>query len=224
MTKPALIELVNAALVSIGQEPVVSLDDDSTVSATVTAVRALVNICKRELLRACDWNCARVTRRLVKLAPSREIIGWKYAYRLPEDPECLRVVQISIDGGETFIDLDEYYNRNAGPKESLFDIDGANLVCNAEDVCIKYTGDIDVSLFDANLASAFVAALAAELCYTLPASVSLAEYRSRIARQKLKTARSNNALDRNTGDKVGEVLGARYYGSMDDRLRVDMTT
>lgn len=222
MAKPSLVELVNASLAAIGQEPIVSLDTNEVVSSTVTTVKALVDICKRKLLRMNDWNCARKTAKLAQRT-DRKATGWQYAYQLPEEPtECLRVVQISIDEGETYIDLDDYYNRNAGPKETLFDIDGSILLCNYPSVYIKYTADIDASEFDATLASAFVAQFAADLAYALPASVSLAEYRTKLARLEIKNAKSLNARERNILRPEGEVIGIRYgYGSKS--LRVDMS-
>jgi hypothetical protein len=223
MTKPALIDLVNAALVRIGQEPIVSLNNVEDVSPTVVAVRSQVYVVKRKLLRMNDWNCARITVRLARIAASAAAnLGWDYAYALPEDPECLRIVQISIDGGKTFIDLDDYYNRNAGLKATLFDVDRNNLLCNADDVYIKYTGDIDAAQFDAALAAAFVALLAADLAYSLPASVSLADYLNKVAKQEIKSAKSINARERNILRPEGEVIGIRYQNS-DKCLRVDMS-
>ena len=223
MTKPALIELVNAALVKIGQEPIVSLNGLDDISPTVVAVKSQVYVVKRKLLRMNDWNCARITTKLAPVASSvAKNLGWNYAYLLPTDPECLRVVQISVDGGQTYVDLDDYYNRNAGPKETLFDLDQDTLLCNVEPVFIKYTGDIDAAKFDAALASAFVAVLAAELAYSLPASVSLAEYLSKVAKQELKNAKSLNARERNIIRPEGEVIGIRYANN-DKYLRVDMS-
>ena len=223
MAKPGYIDLINAALVSIGQEPIQSLDNIEDVSPTVTAVKAKVEIVKRELLRCNDWNCARVTTSLAQLA-NVNTRGWQYAYQLPTAPECLRVVQISVNEGETFIDLDDYYNRNAGPREALFDIDGSILLSNIPNVHIKYTADIDPAKFDANLASAFVAKLAAELAYALPASVSLADFMMKLAKQKLKEAKSLNARERNIIRPEGEVIGIRYGSSeFERRLRVDMS-
>jgi hypothetical protein len=221
MAKPSLIELVNAALVSIGQEPVVSLETNDASSSTVVSVKALVYMVKRELLRSNDWNCARTTAKLAKLKDGVNR-GWQYAYVIPEEPECLRIVQISVDDGETFIDLDEYYNRNNGPKESLFDVDGTILLSNADSVYIKYIADIDPAKFDPTLASAFVAQLATELSYALPASVSLAEFKTKDARKKLRQARALNALERNVLRPEGEVIGIRF-GSDERRLRVDMS-
>ena len=221
MTKPALIDLVNAALVTIGKDPIVSLDNVEGVSPTVTLIRAKVFVVKRKLLRNNDWNCARITAKLVKLKDNPST-GWKNAFLIPEDPECLRVVQISVDGGQYYVDLDEYYNWHSGPKEALFDVDENKILCNAEEVWIKYTADVDAAKFDAALASAFVAQLAAELAYALPASVSLADYLQRVARRELKEAKSLNARERNICRPEGEVIGIRYT-NMDKYLRVDMT-
>lgn len=223
MAKPGYIDLINAALVSIGQEPIPSLDNIEDVSPTVTAVKAKVDIIKRKILRCNDWNCARYNAHLSRLV-NVNTYGWEYAYQLPTAPECLRVVQISVNKGDTYIDLDDYYNRNAGPKEALFDIDGSVLLSNIDDVYIKYTADIDAARFDSSLASAFVAELAAELSYTLPASVSLADFMARRAKQELKAAKSLNARERNIIRPEGEVIGIRYGSSEFERkLRVDMS-
>ena len=224
MAKPGYIDLINAALVSIGQEPITSLDNAIDVSPVVTAVKTKVDIVKRKLLRCNDWNCARITTPLNQIANPTNTRGWKYVYQLPHSPECLRVVQISVNKGETFIDLDDYYNRNAGPREALFDLDGEFLLSNIEDVWIKYTADIDAARFDASLASAFVAQLAAELAYTLPASVSLADYMNKLAKQELKAAKSLNARERNIIRPEGEVIGIRYGSwEFEKHLRVDMS-
>jgi len=219
MAKPSLLDLVNAALATIGQASLKTLDDDE-ISSTAAMVRAKLMVCKREVLRSNDWNCARV-RATLQENTKVEKTGWAHAFNLPKVPECLRIVQISIDGGETFIDLDEYYNYNSGPKEALFDLDKDILLCNAENVCIKYTADIDPIDFDASLASAFVAHLASELAYTLPASVTLADYMHKVARLKMKSAKSLNARERNIIRPEGEVISTRY--GMSRSLRVDMS-
>jgi hypothetical protein len=168
-----------------------------------------------------DWNCARITQKLARLNTDNTK-GYQYAFQLPTDPECLHVQQISIDNGETYIDLNAYYNWHAGPKESFFDIDGDVLLANSETVWVKYTGLIDPAKFDPFLASAFSAQLAAELAYAIPASTSLAEYLAQIANKKLKKAKSRNALNRNIVQPEGEVIGIR--GNHADRfIRVDMS-
>jgi hypothetical protein len=104
----------------------------------------------------------------------------------------------------------------------LFDIDGKQILSNSPEIYIKYTADIDPAKFDSVLAPAFVAMLAAELSYCLPASVSLSEYMTKVARQKLKSAKSLNARERNIHRPEGEVINVRY-GYSDRHLRVDMS-
>lgn len=222
MTAPSQIDLVNSALTSIGQEPLASLDDADYISSVAVAVRNKVDIVRRKLLRMNDWNCARITAKLAQIIVTDNLSGWDYQYALPTDPECLRVVQISVDGGKTYIDLDDYYNYNKGPREALFDLDGTRLLSNAPEIYIKYTADIDPAKFDATLAPAYVAMLAAELSYCLPASVSLAEYMARVAKMELRNAKSLNARERNIHRPEGEVIGIRY-GHSDRYLRVDMS-
>lgn len=222
MGAPSKIDLINSALISIGQEPLTNIDIAEYMSPVAVAIRAKEDLVRRKLLRMNDWNCARVVAELPKVKLDSNHTGWKYVYELPANPECLRVVQVSLDEGETYIDLDDYYNYNRGPRESLFDLDGTRLLSNAEKIFIKYTADIDPAKFDAALAPAYVAMLAAELAYCLPASVSLAEYMVKLAKIELRNAKSLNARERNIHRPEGEVIGIRY-GHSDRYLRVDMS-
>lgn len=217
----ALIDLVNDALATLGEQPIVNLDKDHATSTSI-----LVNmkwpIIQRTILMEADWNCARITQKLARLA-NPGIKGWKYAFQLPTDPECLHIQQISIDEGESFVDLNAYYNWHRGPKEALFDLDGDMLLCNSPVVWIKYTGLVDPSRFDPFLAAAFSAQLAAELAYAIPASASLSQLLMQEANRKLKKAVSRNALDRNIVRPEGEVIGIRRRG-YDGYVRVDMSS
>ena len=84
------IEICNLALVYLGQEPIIALDDTSKAA----------RLCKRlytptleALLRAYPWTFA-IKR--VKLAQEVETptFGYMYQYTLPSD--CMRIVSVSI--------------------------------------------------------------------------------------------------------------------------------
>lgn len=220
MAKLSLIDLVNDALATLGEQPIVNLDKENATSTSIL-IRMKYPLVQRALLMEADWNCARITKKLARLVYTPNA-GYNYAFQLPTEPECLHIQQISIDDGETFVDLNAYYNRNAGPKEAIFDIDEDKLLCNSESVWIKYTGLIGPEKFDPMLASAFSAQLAAELAYAIPASASFAQYLEQIANRKLKKAKSRNALDRNILRPEGDVISARW-GGPDKFLRVDMS-
>lgn len=216
----SLIDLVNDALATLGEQPIVNLDKNNATSTSIL-IRMKYPLIQRTLLMEADWNCARITTKLSRLAtaPSK---GYQYAFQMPTDPECLKIVQISIDGGESFIDLNAYYNWNAGSKEAIFDRDGDTILCNMPEVWIKYTGLITPAQFDPFLASAFSAQLAAELAYAIPASASLAQYLESVANKKLKKAIARNALDRNILRPEGEVVGIRFANA-GETVRVDMS-
>lgn len=215
----SLLDMVNKALATLGQQPLVNLESTNT-TPTAILVKNSVSITTEAILTEADWNCARTTAKLIKKANTNKALGWKNSFAIPTDPQCLQVVQISLDNGYTFIDLNDYYNYNAGPKESLFDIDGNQILSNAEAVTIKYTALVDHSKFDAALADAFSARLAAELCYAITASTSNAEYLQKIAERKLRKAKSRNALNRNIVRPEGEVIGVR--GGESSYIRFDM--
>ena len=217
----ALIDIVNDALATLGEQPIVNLDKENATSTSIL-VRMKYPLVQRAILMEADWNCARVTQKLARLVANSPTKGFAYVFQLPTDPECLHIQQISIDDGETYIDLNAYYNWNQGPKEAIFDIDGDTLLCNSPTVWIKYTGLVDIAKFDPFLAAAFSAQLAAELAYAIPASTSLAQYLEAIANKKLKKAKSRNALDRNILRPEGEVIGIRF-GGPDKGIRVDMS-
>lgn len=216
----SLIDLVNDALATLGEQPIVNLEKENATS-TAILVRMKYPLIQRSLLMEADWNCARITQKLSRLS-ERSIRGFQYSFQLPTDPECLQIQQISVDNGETFLDLNAYFNWNQGPKEAIFDIDEDKLLCNSETVWIKYTGLIDPAKFDPFLASAFSAKLAAELAYAIPASASLGQYLEQIANRKLRKAKSRNALTRNILHPEGEVIGIRFTNT-GEKIRVNMS-
>lgn len=216
---PALISIVNSALATLGQQPLVDIELDNSDS-TAVLVNSKLKTVKQVILTEADWNCARITTKLTALATS-PLNGYKYTYPLPTDPKCLNVVQISIDGGYTFFDVDSYYNSNGGKLKTKFDLDEDYLLCDSDSVHIKYTGDVDPAKFDAKLADSFAAVLAAELAFALTNSTTLADYLRGIANKKLNKAKSRNAMVRNVYQPEGDVISVRGSGYTD--IRVDMS-
>lgn len=216
----SLVQLANDALATLGEQPIVNLDKNNATS-TAILLRTKIPLVQRSILMEADWNCARRIAKLVKIANASKR-GYEYTYQLPTDPECLRIVQISVGDGKPFIDMNAYYNHNNGMPISLWDRDNNVLLCDSDTVWIKYTALISPSEFDPMLASAFSAQLAAELAYAIPASASLGEFLTQIAKRKLSKAKSRNALDRNILMPEGDVIAARYYNA-DKHVRVDMS-
>lgn len=225
MANLALIDLVNAALATLGEQPLTDLKADFP-TPTQVIVSKQVDLVTRSLLMEADWNFARITAKLSKI-PNNDLVktGYTSIFQLPKDPALLRIVQISTDGGNTFVDFDKYYNHIRRNSRAFFDIDGDTLLSDTDskDVYIKYIGIVDHSKFDALFADAFVARLASELSYAITASTTNAEYLARTAARKLMKAKSRNNMNRNPDNMYdGDVIAARYsYGG--ERLRADMS-
>lgn len=217
----ALIDLVNSALATLGEQPLVNLDTQNATSNAIL-VKSKIVVIQRALLMESDWNCARITAKLSRISESPKN-GYLYSYQLPTNPPFLKVVQVSIDQGETFIDTDAYYNEGTSTLADIFDIDGDKLLSDSESIWIKYTGQVDPARFDPLLASAFEAHLAAEMAYAITASASLAESLLKLANKKTNKAKSRNALNRNPAKKEGDVVNSRYRGNSDRFLRCDMS-
>ena len=216
---PALIDIVNSALATLGEQPLVDLSTNNATSIAVL-VNSKLKTAKQAILIESDWNCARMTTKLTPLATS-PLNGYAYTYPLPTEPKCLKIVQISVDGGITFFDLDAYYNGNAGPISSRFDLDEQNLLSDSDSVYIKYTADVDPAKFDAALTEAFAAYLASELAFAITNSSSLADSLRSIANRKLNKAKSRNAMNRNVYQPDGDAT--RVRGGSYNSIRVDMS-
>jgi len=201
----SLIEVVNAALVTLGEQPIMSIEDNTP---TAIAAKTKAPLIVPEVLKSADWNCARITAKLAKLDTLPNYSRFKNAFQLPTSPEFLRVVAISPDGGETFVDLDAYYNENNDP-EVAYDIEGDKLFCDLDVCVIKYTGSIDVAKMDATLRRVVEAAFAHELSYSITSSTSNASYLEDQYRKKLKKARFINGMEKNARQQEGDVLRAR---------------
>lgn len=87
------VEICNSALIKLGDDTITSLTDDSKRARLCNAQFARL---RDEVLRAHPWNFAIRRASLAKLsqAPAFEFAA---AFRLPEDPYCLRVLLL-FDG------------------------------------------------------------------------------------------------------------------------------
>lgn len=208
ISKPTKTSIINAALATLGQEPIVSLDDETSAQSSVKMMLSKFDIAYREFLASHDWNCARKYVRLNQLSECNNK-GWKYCFALPTTPEIMRISQISVNEGDLYYDTNAYYNSYSGGQATYYDIAGGYLYSNYAPIYISYIGLIDPAELDPLVAAAFSYMLASELAYAIPASVTLADYLYQIYRKKLRAAKSADALSRNTPKYDGDVIRAR---------------
>ena len=180
------IEIINGALIRLGQAPIVSLDEDSKEAVYS---KQMIGTEFAELLAEADWFCAYDTVSLVKVDETPA--GFQYAYQLPTD--CVRPVRIELDGNPFFfnqLSYDESYNSS----QSAYMIRKKTLCTNASNVTLGYISNIKYSEMDPTLAAVFILKLAAALSFSLTSSTTNAQLQEQLYRDKLKKAKGKNAL------------------------------
>ena len=143
MTK---VEIANMALIRLGQDPIISLDDDVKGARTIKAVWDMV---RDSVLREHLWNFAIKRATLAQLDEEAE--NWT-VFGLPAD--CLRVV--SVDGADNWR------------------VENGRLLADGDSVKIKYIARVDdPSLYDPTFAEAFALRLAIVVAYSLVGSAEV---------------------------------------------------
>jgi hypothetical protein len=138
-------DIANVALTRISADLITSLESD--MSRRAVLCRELLPIYKRAILRLHPWSFALKRQELAQVSDQESMWKYTYAYQLPTDPKCLRVLES---------DADEY--------GVPWTIEGGYLVTDNETIIITYIADIEEpGLYDAQ----FVEVLAARLAWAL---------------------------------------------------------
>lgn len=173
------VEIVNNALSLLGDNPIVSLDDDN-VRARIA--NTMYGPTRDAVLRAHPWNCA-ITRAALPLISNAPLYGFSNQYQLPTDPYCLRVLSLN--------EVQEY-----GDPGDVFKIEGRQLLTNEGTANIRYIARItDPNQYDTLLYECLSARLAAKLCYPVTGSTSLAQAMIALYEGFLKEARTINGQE-----------------------------
>ena len=145
-------EIASNALGILGGEPITALTDNSQRGRLCNR---LYQPTMDEVLRAHPWNCAKVRRELAR-NQTAPIWDFSYAYTLPTDPWCLRIL-------ETDLDEDGYE----------WQVEGRTLVSDQSSVKILYIGRIsDPTRFDSLCEAAITHRLAAKMAYAITENAS----------------------------------------------------
>jgi len=182
------VDIINSAMNMIGASNIIERGEDSK-AARVSNQR--YDSIRDAVLRAHPWNCA-VTR--VNLAPDTDApaFDWDYAFTLPTDPYCLRVLRLD------YLDIE-------------FRVEGRKIVTNEQSINLIYIARVtDPNTYDTLLQEAIAARLAADVSFTLSQSTSLTQNMYSLYEQKLKEARFVDA----TEGTPGAVLGVAASGAL----------
>lgn len=164
------LEIVNSALTQIGGSVIDSLTESSK-NAEVCNQR--YHPVKHAVLRSHPWNCA-VTRATLSPTGNDPAFGFANEFALPRN--CLRLLNLS------YLDIPHRLERG-------------KVLCDEATIEVMYVADIPEASWDSLLIEAVTAALAADICYAIVGSTSLADYYRAAYESKLKEARFVDATE-----------------------------
>ena len=137
------VEIANSALARLGANPIMSLDDDAK---TARSIKNSFELCKKAVLRAHTWKCAR-KRVIMSPLVGTPAFNYTYIYTLPSD--YIRLVY--LDGDPEYV------------------IEGRQILTNESSLSICYVYDIgdEVELLDALAVEALACYIAWTVSYVI---------------------------------------------------------
>jgi hypothetical protein len=193
----SVVDICNSALNMLGANNIISLTEDSKNARLMNQRFESV---RDSIFRSHTWNCLikRVELAADTTAPTHE---YAKQYTLPAD--CLRVLKIGGHHNASSSDLD------SGQK---FKIEGRKLLTDETTIFLIYIAKItDPNEYDTLLVETLSAKLAAELCYAITASTSLANQLVALYDEKLREARHVDATEGTPDDiDASTFLNSRF--------------
>lgn len=173
-------DVVNLCLTKLGQDRVISIDDDTEPARVI---RALWDLSLEALLSSHPWKFAIVRAELPALADA-PLNTWSKQYQLPAD--CLKLVQVSTDW--------IFYSQDV----PTFDLEGGVILTDeGAPLPVRYVArQSNVGLWPALFARAMAMQLAADACEKLTGSGSKGEKALAELEMALRTARRQSAIER----------------------------
>jgi len=165
------VDIVNMSLAEIGESPINSLDQNSSVARKVKAIYYLK---RDELLRMHPWGFAKAR---VFLAKSVEKPVWGYSkyYLIPED--CLKILTIDVG-------------------EHPFHKEGRYIATDSDQAGLLYISRVeDSNLFDASFKTLFSKYLSANLAWPIKGSRTLRSDLMNEFNRELSLARGYSATE-----------------------------
>lgn len=172
------IDIINLAMIAIGQQPLVSLSDNTKAARLVLA---MYDSRRDAVLQEHPWKFATKRTTLSSPVSTAPAFGWSYAYQLPAD--FIRFVKM--------LHLDRQ-----------FKIEGGQILSNDGTLDIEYVYRVTQDgLFDAMFVEAFAARLAFELVMPMTGDSSRKEQAWKEYATKIAQAKFSNAVQE-SGDHL----------------------
>ena len=169
------LDIVNLALMRIGESPIQSMDEGSTPARSATM---LYDISRRAVLRDYDWSFAIKLETLPVTASDEPGEKFSYSGVLPAD--CLRVVEVLPSGAVGPMQAIDAIGVPPGVtpanpfRTEWFRVYNGKLYTHIKSPLVKYVSDEEnVDLFDSKFIEAFSYKLAGELAMSVRQSETL---------------------------------------------------
>jgi hypothetical protein len=175
------VDIANRALTKLGAARIISLDDDSQASNTLSSMFAIVRDAE---LRKNLWHFSKARAQLPALSQA-PMFGYSHQFQLPAD--FLRLIEVNGRQCQPKPQLDSWYSIEAG--RILIDQSGP--------LRIRYVRRVeDPTLFDALFVEALACKLAFESCETLTQSNTKKQTAAQEYEVAVADARRMNAIER----------------------------
>lgn len=198
-------EIVNAALVAIGHDPISSLADDKSAAGILARIKWPE--VRDTILRAANWRCLLKRSESLAREATTPPFGYRYAYALP--PDCVRVAEFSVN--QTLYRYSYYRGTD-------WAVEGRRLLTDeisAYILYVAYDKAVDpVALFDGHMTAAIAAQLAADLAPGLKSSARYPQL-AIIAKDKLAEAKVFSAIEARPQTANPTPLGRSVYSDGD---------
>jgi hypothetical protein len=177
------VEIVNGALVRLGQNLITQLSESPNLNALY-----LPTLDAR--IRMHNWNCFTLRAQLQEL-DDNPLFGWDHMFQLPQDPLCLDVLSVNETETETDPDVkwvvESYQTASASYRVIMTDETSVNL---------KYLARItDVLRWDPLFAEAMSVDLAYQACIPITSNVSLKQVLQNEAKEAWRLAKSRDGQE-----------------------------
>ena len=193
----SVVSICNSALNILGANNIIALTEDSK-NARLCNQRYIP--IRNAVFREHHWNCLvkRIELARDTATPTHE---FSYQYQLPAD--CIKVINIGGLHNGTSSNLDG---------GQIFKVEGRKIVTDEEQIFLVYSSIVeDVTEYDSLLVESISQRLAAELCYAITSSTSLANSLKAEYQEKLRLARHADATE-GTADVIDSstFINARF--------------
>jgi hypothetical protein len=174
------VDICNSAMNMLGASNIVSLTEDSK---NARLLNQRFDFVRDAVFRGHAWNCL-INRQQLNQSSTTPTYQYSYAYPLPTDPYCLRILDFHTGSySSNEVDID-------------WKVEGREILTDQATVYIKYIGRVtDPNEYDTLLIETVAARLASDTGYAITGSTTLTNAMWQLYEAKIVEARHADATE-----------------------------